>query len=91
MQLLFVTDAVHTAAVSKVGGLRMQEDLAIPFLPAPANLDKSLPGYAGFDPLGFATGYDVKWLQVKREHNTTQESTALAECALYIIGLAGVL
>jgi hypothetical protein len=43
----------------------MQEDLAIPFLPAPANLDKSLPGYAGFDPLGFATGYDVKWLQVK--------------------------
>jgi hypothetical protein len=69
----------------------MQEDLAIPFLPAPANLDKSLPGYAGFDPLGFATGYDVKWLQVKkREHNTAQESTALAECALDIIGLAGV-
>lgn len=53
-----------TAAVSKVGP-RMQEDLAIPFLEKPANLDKSMAGYAGFDPLGFSYGYDVKWLQVQ--------------------------
>ena len=84
MQLLFVTDAVHTAAVSKVGGLRMQEDLAIPFLPAPANLDKSLPGYAGFDPLGFATGYDVKWLQVQKENITRHKSLRRSLNALLI-------
>jgi hypothetical protein len=53
------------AAVSKVGGLRMQEDLAIPFLEKPENLDKSMPGYAGFDPLGFSNSYDIKWLQVQ--------------------------
>ena len=82
--MLFVTDAVHTAAVSKVGGLRMQEDLAIPFLPAPANLDKSLPGYAGFDPLGFATGYDVKWLQVKKENIIRHKSLRRSLNALFI-------
>eukprot|EP00961_Rhodomonas_salina_P005494 74556-Rhodomonas_salina.1 len=41
----------------------MQENLAVPFLKAPAKLDSSMPGYAGFDPLGCSDFYDVKWLQ----------------------------
>mmetsp|Transcript_40284 Transcript_40284/g.95659 ORF Transcript_40284/g.95659 Transcript_40284/m.95659 type:complete len:209 (-) Transcript_40284:76-702(-) len=44
-------------------GMRMQENLAVPFLKAPAKLDSSMPGYAGFDPLGCSDFYDVKWLQ----------------------------
>eukprot|EP00286_Rhodomonas_abbreviata_P023275 CAMPEP_0181303206 /NCGR_PEP_ID=MMETSP1101-20121128/8424_1 /TAXON_ID=46948 /ORGANISM="Rhodomonas abbreviata, Strain Caron Lab Isolate" /LENGTH=211 /DNA_ID=CAMNT_0023408743 /DNA_START=18 /DNA_END=653 /DNA_ORIENTATION=+ len=36
---------------------------AIPFMPKPANIDSSMPGYAGFDPLGFSDYYDIKWLQ----------------------------
>jgi hypothetical protein len=42
---------------------RMQSSPAIPFLKKPANLDESLPGYVGFDPLGCATIADVKFLQ----------------------------
>ena len=41
----------------------MQASPSIPFLKKPANLDASLPGYAGFDPLGLATIADVKFLQ----------------------------
>ena len=30
---------------------------SVPFLDAPANLDESMPGYAGFDPLGLASTF----------------------------------
>merc|ERR1711966_31111 len=50
------------AAVAR--GPRMQEmSEAIPFLPQPANIDSSMPGYKGFDPLGFSDYYDIKWMQ----------------------------
>jgi hypothetical protein len=41
----------------------MQMSPSVPFLKKPANLDESLPGYVGFDPLGLATIGDVKFLQ----------------------------
>lgn len=38
---------------------------SIPFLERPKNLpgDGSIPGDAGFDPLGFSDYYDLKWLR----------------------------
>jgi len=51
------------AAVSNVGGLRMQEDLAVPFLERPPALDGSLAGDVGFDPVGFSNYFDLKWLR----------------------------
>ena len=37
---------------------------AVPFLPRPTNLDGSLVGDVGFDPLGFSNNFDPTWLQV---------------------------
>jgi hypothetical protein len=42
----------------------MQASESVPFLEKPQNLDSSLAGYAGFDPLGFSNNFDVPWLQV---------------------------
>eukprot|EP00960_Hanusia_phi_P053421 762062-Hanusia_phi.AAC.4 len=54
--------ADFSAAIAR--GPRMQQmSEAIPFLEKPKKLDSSMPGYAGFDPLGFSDYYDVKWLQ----------------------------
>lgn len=36
---------------------------SVPFLPKPANLSPDMPGYAGFDPLGFSNFIDIKFLQ----------------------------
>jgi len=36
---------------------------AVPFLSAPANLDGSMAGDVGFDPLGFSNYIDPKWLR----------------------------
>eukprot|EP00961_Rhodomonas_salina_P216521 2924804-Rhodomonas_salina.2 len=36
---------------------------SVPFLPRPAALDGSMVGDVGFDPLGFTTKYDIKWLR----------------------------
>ena len=36
---------------------------AVPFLKQPTNLDGSLPGDVGFDPLGFSEVFDVKVLR----------------------------
>ena len=36
---------------------------SVPFLKQPANLDGSLPGDVGFDPLGFSEVFDVKILR----------------------------
>ncbi|EKX33755.1 light-harvesting Chl a protein 3 [Guillardia theta CCMP2712] len=55
-------NAGSRAAIAR--GPRMQQmSEAIPFLEKPKKLDSSMPGYAGFDPLGFSDYYDVKWLQ----------------------------
>ena len=58
MLLLFF----FAAAVSKVGGLRMQDN-ALPFLERPPALDGSLAGDVGFDPVGFSNYFDLKWLR----------------------------
>jgi len=50
------------AAVAR--GPRMQQmSEAIPFMPKPANINDSMPGYSGFDPLGFSDYFDIKYLQ----------------------------
>merc|ERR1719329_232514 len=49
------------AAVAR--GPTMQMSEAIPFMEKPKNIDAAMPGYAGFDPLGFSDYYDIKWLQ----------------------------
>ena len=52
------------AAISR--GPTMQAfSKSIPFLERPKNLpgDGSVPGDAGFDPLGFSDYYDLKWLR----------------------------
>ncbi len=36
---------------------------SVPFLKQPANLDGSLPGDVGFDPLGFSEVFDVRVLR----------------------------
>lgn len=36
---------------------------SVPFLPKPENLSEDMPGYAGFDPLGFSNMFNVKFLQ----------------------------
>ena len=53
-------------AAAKSVGPRMQASESVPFLSKPKNLDSSLPGYVGFDPLGFSDYFDLKWLQVFR-------------------------
>ncbi|CAM9371583.1 unnamed protein product [Heterosigma akashiwo] len=40
-----------------------EKSAALPFMPKPANLDESLPGYAGFDPVGFSDWLSVDWLR----------------------------
>mmetsp|Transcript_26932 Transcript_26932/g.39597 ORF Transcript_26932/g.39597 Transcript_26932/m.39597 type:complete len:244 (-) Transcript_26932:914-1645(-) len=49
------------AAVTR--GPSMQASEAIPFMEKPKNIEASMPGYAGFDPMGFAEYFDVKWMQ----------------------------
>lgn len=52
-------------------GMKMQSVLssragkskAMPFLSQPANLDGSMPGDVGFDPLGITSVFDVKWMR----------------------------
>jgi len=53
--------ATTRAAVAR--GPTMQMSEAIPFMEKPKNIDSSMAGYAGFDPLGFSDYYDIKWLQ----------------------------
>mmetsp|Transcript_19702 Transcript_19702/g.19802 ORF Transcript_19702/g.19802 Transcript_19702/m.19802 type:complete len:222 (-) Transcript_19702:48-713(-) len=45
------------------GQMTMSMSKAIPFLEKPKNLDGSLAGDVGFDPLGFSDYYDVKFLR----------------------------
>lgn len=43
--------------------VRMAASPAVPFLPNPEKLSADMPGYAGFDPLGFSNFIPVKFLQ----------------------------
>eukprot|EP00285_Hemiselmis_virescens_P016900 CAMPEP_0173379050 /NCGR_PEP_ID=MMETSP1356-20130122/2130_1 /TAXON_ID=77927 ORGANISM="Hemiselmis virescens, Strain PCC157" /NCGR_SAMPLE_ID=MMETSP1356 /ASSEMBLY_ACC=CAM_ASM_000847 /LENGTH=223 /DNA_ID=CAMNT_0014332319 /DNA_START=18 /DNA_END=689 /DNA_ORIENTATION=+ len=54
---------VSTRAAIARGPQMQQMSKAIPFLERPEKLDGSMPGDAGFDPLGFSDYYDVKWMQ----------------------------
>lgn len=40
-----------------------EKSAAMPFLPRPQNIDESMVGYAGFDPLAMAEAFDIKWMQ----------------------------
>ena len=42
---------------------RAGKSKAMPFLSQPPNLDGSMAGDVGFDPLGMSTFLDVKWLR----------------------------
>lgn len=47
-----------------VATVRMAEKSpSVPFMDVPANLDPSMPGYAGFDPFNISAFLNVKWLQ----------------------------
>jgi len=44
--------------------MKMQDrSLAMPFLSSPPNLDGTMAGDVGFDPLGFTNYFDLKWLR----------------------------
>lgn len=42
---------------------QMIKSQALPFLEAPPNLDGSMPGDKGFDPLDLSSGIDLKWMR----------------------------
>ncbi|KAJ1484640.1 light harvesting complex protein 3 precursor [Baffinella frigidus] len=50
------------ASVAKGPSMQAMSE-AIPFLPKPKNIDDSMAGYSGFDPMGFSDYYDVKYLR----------------------------
>ena len=57
----------------------------MPFLLRPANLDESMPGYKGFDPLGLASinelGLDAYWMR----------EAELKHCRLAMLAVVGLL
>jgi hypothetical protein len=69
------------AAVS----MSLQRSKALPFLIRPANVDESMPGYKGFDPLGLAKiddlGLDVYWMR----------EAELKHCRLAMLAVVGLL
>merc|ERR1712216_630685 len=52
-----------TRAVVARGPKMQSMSEAIPFMEKPAKIDDSMPGCAGFDPLGFSDYYDINWLK----------------------------
>mmetsp|Transcript_3796 Transcript_3796/g.11284 ORF Transcript_3796/g.11284 Transcript_3796/m.11284 type:complete len:212 (+) Transcript_3796:226-861(+) len=51
----------RSAAVT--GTVRMSASKAVPFLESPPKLDPKAPGYADFDPLGFSSAFNLKFLR----------------------------
>ena len=43
--------------------LNAEMSQSMPFLTKPKNLDGSMVGDVGFDPLGFSDNFDIKWLR----------------------------
>lgn len=54
---------LSTTTTPSRGTIRMENSPAVPFLPKPQNLTPDMPGYAGFDPLGFSNIFNIKFLQ----------------------------
>lgn len=52
-----------TSRTAARNGVRMEMSPSVPFLEKPPRLSPDMPGYAGFDPLGFSNFFDVKFLQ----------------------------
>lgn len=55
---------VHRAARSPAGALSMANSKAIPFMPQPDNLDGTMAGDIGFDPLGLSK-IDIDFSEVR--------------------------
>mmetsp|Transcript_17401 Transcript_17401/g.37785 ORF Transcript_17401/g.37785 Transcript_17401/m.37785 type:complete len:206 (-) Transcript_17401:82-699(-) len=55
--------ATSTQVCRATSTVSMAQSKAVPFLPQPANLDGSMAGDVGFDPLGFSNMFDVKFLR----------------------------
>jgi hypothetical protein len=58
--IFFVLAAISTPRMAVFPGSFSE---SVPFLKQPANLDGSLPGDVGFDPLGFSEVFDVRVLR----------------------------
>lgn len=56
------TSVSRTANVCSIS-MTASSSPSVPFLPNPKNLSPDMPGYAGFDPLGFSNYINVKFLQ----------------------------
>lgn len=54
---------VTTPPTTPAPALRMAASPSVPFLPKPEKLSEDMPGYAGFDPLGFSNIFNIKFLQ----------------------------
>lgn len=54
---------VSHAVVSRSAVSMAESSPSVPFLPKPKNLNPDMPGYAGFDPLGFSDLFNIKFLQ----------------------------
>jgi len=67
--MLALTHAIAAFAGPNVGSSRrapapqMVQSKALPFLEAPANLDGSMVGDNGFDPLGLSAAGNIKWMR----------------------------
>lgn len=53
---------VPQAARATITSIAAEKSKAIPFLPAPSNLEGMI-GNKGFDPIGFSDFLDVRWLR----------------------------
>eukprot|EP00640_Fibrocapsa_japonica_P005517 CAMPEP_0113934960 /NCGR_PEP_ID=MMETSP1339-20121228/2197_1 /TAXON_ID=94617 /ORGANISM="Fibrocapsa japonica" /LENGTH=97 /DNA_ID=CAMNT_0000936947 /DNA_START=116 /DNA_END=405 /DNA_ORIENTATION=+ /assembly_acc=CAM_ASM_000762 len=53
---------LQSSSVSKMT-MMAEKSPSLPFMDAPANLDASMPGYVGFDPLGFSDSFSVDFLR----------------------------
>lgn len=71
---------VAAAPVAVRSSVTMEASPSVPFLPKPENLSEDMPGYFGFDPLGFSNVFNVKFLQeAEIKHGRV--------CMLAVVGL----
>eukprot|EP00287_Rhodomonas_sp_CCMP768_P014385 CAMPEP_0196757268 /NCGR_PEP_ID=MMETSP1091-20130531/103577_1 /TAXON_ID=302021 /ORGANISM="Rhodomonas sp., Strain CCMP768" /LENGTH=242 /DNA_ID=CAMNT_0042106039 /DNA_START=368 /DNA_END=1096 /DNA_ORIENTATION=- len=77
--------ATHAPRMAVFGG---EFSESVPFLKTPTNLDGSLPGDVGFDPLGFSEVFDIK---VLREAELKHGRIAMLATLGYLVQEAYVL